>query len=139
LTAYLDTSVVVSLLLVEDHGRRARDLVAAQSDLIISDLTAAAFASALAIQYRRGRVEASEARTAFALFDKWCGSVPRRIEVTAADVRSAEAIIRQLDHALKAPDATHISIARRLGASLATFDTAMMREAVRLGVPAAEG
>jgi len=134
LTTYLDTSVVVALFTGDAHTDRAKRLIAASGDLVVSDLTAAEFSSALAIHYRNGRATGAAARSAFAMFDAWCETVPERVEVCPSDVRGAAAIIRQLKHGLRAPDAMHLMIARRLGLSLATFDGVMARAAPELGL-----
>ncbi len=75
-----------------------------------------------------------EVRAAHRLFDTWCRANAERADVISADFRSAAAAIRSLELPLKAPDAVHIMIALRLGATLATFDVTMAREADRLGV-----
>ena len=46
--------------------------------------------------------------------------------------------MRQLTHPLKTPDATHVMVARRLGATLATFDETLARVAADLGIPLTE-
>jgi hypothetical protein len=134
LTAYLDTSVAVALFTDDTHAERAKRLVDAAGRLIVSDLTAAEFSSALAIHYRNGRATAAAVRAAFATFDMWCETVPERAEVFPSDVRSAGALIRQLEDSLRTPDAIHLAVARRLGVSLATFDHAMARAASRVGL-----
>lgn len=138
MTLYLDTSVAVSLFADDAHTERAERLISAPVDLIVSDLTAVEFASALAIQHRSGHRTQGEIRAAFALFDRWCDDYSHRETISAADLRSAEQMIRALDMALKAPDATHIAMAERLGASLATFDTTIAREARRQGLNVVE-
>ena len=138
MTIYLDTSVVVAMFVDDPHVDRAKRITSTQDLLILSDLAAAEFCSALAIQVRNGRTSVKDVRAAFGLFDTWCDLVPRRIEVLSADLRAAQTVIRQLDHPLKTPDATHIMIARRIDATLATFDETMAREAARLGVPLAQ-
>ncbi len=135
MTVYLDASVVVSLFVGDAHTERAKRLVSNQALLSLSDLTAAEFSSALAIHYRTGLATDVDVRAAFTLFDTWCELIPNRVEVLSSDIRGAQALIRQLDHPLKTPDAIHIMIARRLNASLATFDNALAREAGRLGLP----
>jgi predicted nucleic acid-binding protein len=134
LTTYLDTSVVVSLFTDDAHTERAKYVVSNNDGLIVSDLTAVEFSSALAIQYRSGRASEANVRAAFSAFDGWYELSPERVEVLGSDIRGAAAIIRSLDHPLRAADATHLLISRRLGATLATFDQAMARAAPALGI-----
>ena len=115
-----------------------RALELAANQFIVSDLTAAEFASALAIRFQTGSLTEEEVRKAHVLFDGWCARNAEGAEILSADVRAAEAIIRTLNHPLKAADATHIVIARRLGWALATFDATMAREAPRLGLQLVE-
>ncbi|WP_309606728.1 type II toxin-antitoxin system VapC family toxin [Phenylobacterium sp.] len=133
---YVDTSVVVSLMVLDANTDRARRLT--PSEFIVSDLTAAEFASALTIRIRTGSLTRDEVRRAHSLFDAWRTRNAESADVLSADFRAAETIIRTLDYRLKTADATHIVIARRLGATLATFDAAMAREAPRLGLTLVE-
>jgi uncharacterized protein len=139
LTTYLDTSVAVALFTTDVHAERARQVVKAAGQLVISDLTAAEFSSALAIHFRSGRATETDVRAAFATFDMWCETVPDRAEVFPSDVRGAKALIRQFDGSLRTADAIHLLIARRLGVSLTTFDNAMARAAVKLGLQVSQG
>ena len=134
MTTYLDASVVVSLFVNDPHAGRAKELVSRQGDLVLSDLTAAEFSSALAIHYRTGRAAEGDTRGAFTRFDRWCEQIPLRVDVTPEDVRGAEALIRQLTYPLRTPDALHLVIARRLDATLATFDEALALAAERCGL-----
>lgn len=138
MTIYLDASVAVSLFTEDAHSGSAQQLVTKSAILLLSDLTAGEFSSALAIHCRNGRATEADVRAAYASFDAWRETIPQSIEVLPSDLRAAQAIIRQLQHPLKLPDATHIVIARRLGAALATFDATMAREAPRLGLALAE-
>jgi len=74
-----------------------------------------------------------EARVAFSNFDTWVERATTRIEALAADVRTAEAILRRLDLTLRTPDALNIAIAQRANATLATFDARMAESAGILG------
>jgi uncharacterized protein len=47
----------------------------------------------------------------------------------------ATTFLRRLDLPLKTPDAIHIAIAQRLGATLVTFDRQMAASARALGTP----
>ena len=134
MTTYLDTSVIVSMFTVDVHSDRANRMIIDAERLVVSDLTGAEFASALAIHHRSGRATEADVRTAFAMFDAWCETMPDRVEISSSDIRGAQALIRQLEHPLRAPDATHLMLTRRLGLSLATFDSVMARAAPRLGV-----
>lgn len=137
MSIYLDASVVVSLFVADAHSARAMGLQTVGETLAISDLTSAEFASALSLQHRRGKLAGEQARRLLSAFDNWRELETERMEVLPSDVRGAEAIIRRLDNPLRTADAMHLVIARRLGATLATFDQAMARAAPDLGVPLA--
>ena len=134
MSAYLDTSLLVALFVADAHSDRATSLVGASDDLILSDLAAAEFSSALAGLHRMGRLEATHARSAFADFDAWTDQTCRRVVTASQDMMFAESVMRRLDLSLRTPDALHIAMAHRLGVPLATFDVRMAGDARRLGV-----
>jgi predicted nucleic acid-binding protein len=74
------------------------------------------------------------ARRAIAAIDLWIARAADRVEILSADIREAELIIRSLESTLKAPDALHVVVARRMDLPLLSFDAAMAREAAALGV-----
>jgi predicted nucleic acid-binding protein len=75
-----------------------------------------------------------EARDALTAFDFWRSRSARTIRTTAADVATAETYLRRLDLPLLTPDAIHIALAQRIGATLVTFDRAMAASARVLGM-----
>lgn len=58
----------------------------------------------------------------------------QRVEINAEDVAAADIYLRRLDLTLLTPDAIHIAIAARIGATLVTFDRAMAASARALGM-----
>ncbi len=60
-----------------------------------------------------------------------------RVEISAGDVAVATAFLRRLDLPLRTPDALHIAIAGRIGATLVTFDQRMAISARALGMAVA--
>ncbi len=86
---------------------------------------------------RMGELAPGAAREAFADLDGWLLGGVQRVEMTSADVHAAGGFIRRLDLNLRTPDALHIALSSRCGASLATFDTRMLENARVLGVVAA--
>jgi uncharacterized protein len=138
LTPYLDASVVVSLIVHDVHTGRARALAAKCERFLVSDLTAAEFSSALAIRLRARTLADAEVRASLLLFDAWRLRSADTASIVPADIREADEVIRRLDTTLRAPDAIHVVIAKRLGAPLATFDVAMARDARLLAVNVVE-
>jgi uncharacterized protein len=103
--------------------------------LLISDFAAAEFASALGRRMRVGeQLTAAEARTTFATFDAWVARAAQRVEAAPADMLTAEAFLRRPDLTLRTPDALNIAIARRMDATLASFDDRMADCARALGL-----
>ncbi len=114
---------------------RAEGFFAANRDaLIVSDFTSAEFASAVGIRVRTGSVSMAEAQKAFSTFDEWAVRHATAVEIRSADIGIAQTILRQLELKLRAPDAIHLAIARRLGAEIATFDKPMAKAAQALGI-----
>jgi predicted nucleic acid-binding protein len=78
-----------------------------------------------------------QAETALAGFDAWLARAVNRVEIGTGDVSLATTYIRRLDFPLRTPDALHIAIARRLDATLVTFDRSMAAAARALGMAVA--
>lgn len=135
MTVYLDTSVIVPLFMDEAFSSRSHDFLRSRAPVcLVSDFAAAEFSSALARRVRMGELIVDRARIAFGLFDDWMPRAAQQVETAATDISAAAAFIRRLDLPLRTPDALHIAIARRMGASLVTFDDGMAAAARILGV-----
>ena len=136
--AYLDTSVLVSLLWQDAHTPRAQAYVAAaRPSLVVSDLACAEFAAAAARLVRMAQMTQNEALALFGLFDAWTARQGQRVAAVPADLALATAWLRRLDLNLRVPDALHIALADRLEATLVTFDDGMAAAARTLGVTVA--
>ena len=136
---YLDTSAIVPLLTDEPFSARAQALLAARrEEIIVSDFGAAEYSSAMARLVRIGVITPEEARLSFDSYDQWQDHAARHVGMDPADIRAATRFVRSLDFSLRAPDAIHIAIALRLGATLVTFDRQMAAAAGALGVTVAD-
>jgi predicted nucleic acid-binding protein len=133
---YLDTSVVVALLVDSDpFTGRARAYIAGNPDtLVVSDFAAAEFASVVSRLTRMRRLSTDEATALFSDFDAWRARTAEPAATATPDIAAAAAALRRLDLNLRTPDAINIAIADRLGATLATFDERMATAAHALGV-----
>jgi uncharacterized protein len=134
LSIYLDTSVIVPFFLADPFVSRARAFLHTEPvGLLVSDFVSAEFASVIGRRVRMKLLSTDEARAAFSNFDTWVERATTRIEALAADIRTAEGILRRLDLTLRTPDALNIAIAQRANAILATFDAKMAESAGILG------
>jgi predicted nucleic acid-binding protein len=135
LSVYLDASVLVSLFIRDEMTERAQSALRTHlGPVTVSDWTLAEAASVIARAVRTGVLDREAARQAIAAIDLWIARAADRVEVLSADIREAELIIRSLETTLKAPDALHVVVARRMDLPLLSFDAAMAREAAALGV-----
>ena len=104
MSVYLDASVLVPIFMQEQFTARAEQFLRSNPQiLMISNFAAAEFASALARRVRTNELLAERARSAFTAFDTWTRSATERIDISAADVLTAEAFIRRLDLPLRTP------------------------------------
>ena len=132
---YLDTSALVALFTADPLTGRADAFLRQRAPvLIISDFTAAEFASAVSRRVRMKELSREQARTLFSSFDTWISRETELALTETADIACAAVFLRRLDLALRTPDALHIAIAQRVGADLLTFDQQMAKSAAKLGV-----
>jgi predicted nucleic acid-binding protein len=135
LSCYLDASVVLPALLKEPASPAVDSFMSTvEQELLVSDFAAAEVASALSRLVRTGRLQPEEGTASLADFDAWRAAMATPAEIHAADVRLAEVFVRRFDLGLRAPDALHLAIARRLDATLITLDRRLADAARELGV-----
>ena len=135
MTGYLDASVMLPILIKEPASAVVDAFMSTvQQELWVSDFAAAEVASAVSRLVRTGRLQASDGAASLSDFDVWRAAMTRAAEIHAVDVRLAGAYVRRFDLALRAPDALHLAIARRLDVALITLDRRMAAAATELGV-----
>lgn len=135
----LDTSFIVALLTPEPTSQRAVQFARSNPEIfLVSDFAAAEFASAISLRVRMGEIPADEGRFILATFDRWMATAGTEVEISAADIALATSFLRRLDLPLRTPDAIHIAVARRTGATVVSFDRRMVRNARALGLDVAE-
>jgi predicted nucleic acid-binding protein len=135
LAVYLDTSVVMSMFIVDAHSPDARSWLARNTQpLTFSDWTAAEFTSAAAVTARAAFSPGLRAAAEQA-FNAWIAQRGGALAVTSADVRQARVLINSTREPLRASDALHLAVVRRTGDTLAVFDVGMARAATALGIP----
>ena len=135
MSVYLDATVLVPRL-VKEPGSAAVDayLDRRTDDLVISDFAAAEVASALSRLVRMRVLAEADAQTSLGDFEIWRAATSSTADVHAADMRLAYAYVRRFDLMLRAPDALHLAIARRLDATLVTLDGRLSNAAHGLGI-----
>ena len=134
MVAYLDTSIVASLFVVDAHTQRATAWLRRDEDIAFSDWTLAEFSSVIATANRAGRVPSAMRAAAEQGLDRWVVRRGDALAVMTEDVRQARTLINSTSEPLRAGDALHLAITQRLGCSIATFDNAMRRAATDLGL-----
>lgn len=135
MSVYLDASVLVPRLVEEpESGRIDAYLAGTSEELLISDFAAAEVASALSRLVRMRLLEATAASSALDDFEIWRSARSAPVELHTADARLAYAYLRRFDLKLRAPDALHLAIARRLDATLVTLDRNLENAARELGI-----
>lgn len=136
MNAYLDASILISVLLEEPPNAVVIETLARCEDtvLLVSDLAAAEVSSAVSLRVQRGQDSVGSGQARLQAFDLWCDDLTRPVEVLAEDILSARQIVRMFDLGLGTPDAIHAAVARRLGASLFTLDRNLARAAVALDI-----
>ncbi len=138
MSSYLDASVLTAAVIDEPatHAVRAL-LIGSTQELLVGDFAAAEVASAVSRLVRMGQITADDAAGRLDDFEIWRAATSSVVEIHAADARLAYAYVRRFDLRLRAPDALHLAIARRLDATLVTLDKRLADAARELGVSVA--
>jgi predicted nucleic acid-binding protein len=137
-SAYLDASVLLPAL-VEEAASAAVDayLLHESKPLLVSDFAAAEVASGLSRLVRMRLFDGAAAAARIEEFDIWRAAATTTVDLHAADARLAYLFVRRFALLLRAPDALHLAIARRLDATLVTLDRRLVRAAEELEIPVA--
>jgi len=134
-TLYLDASAVVPTLVEEGASHAVGDYLGAASDpLVVSDFAAAEVASALSRLVRMTAIGREAAETVLREFDAWRAIATTGVELSSADVRLANLIVRRFELGLRAPDALHAAVCQRGDHTLVTLDSRLAAAAEALGV-----
>jgi predicted nucleic acid-binding protein len=135
LSIYLDASVLTPTLVQELATTAVKAyLIAQKRELLISDFAAAEVASALSRLVRMGLLTAADAFARLSDLESWRAATSSPVDIHAADARLAYTYVRRFDLMLRAADAVHLAIARRLDATLVTLDRRLERAAEELGI-----
>jgi predicted nucleic acid-binding protein len=135
LSVYLDASALIPILTSEASTERVETFLrSAEGPFLVGDFAAAEVASAISRLLRTGQFTLEAANQALTAFDAWCANGANRVEVEPADARLAAIFVRRFDLLLRAPDALHIAVTQRLGATLLTLDQRLAAAATNLQV-----
>lgn len=133
---YLDTSVLGPLFFREPG---ALELVArletAKDALAVSAWTLAEMARVGAIKERTGQTSPSERAAALAAFHRFVADSATLFEIDPGDYRTAAVLLDAPALTLRAGDALHLAIVRRLRAGLFTLDRRQADAARHYGIP----
>ena len=132
---YVDTSVLGALFFREpDAAKILRDLASRrESGLVISAWSLTEMASVGGIKERTGVIDAMTRQLALARFQRFVSAQLTLCEVEPSDYRTA-AVLIEGPFALRAGDALHLAIARRLQAQLCSLDRQQRVAAEGLGI-----
>jgi predicted nucleic acid-binding protein len=137
---YLDTSVVVALVLRDSHTTKAEAwLEHAAPACVVSDFCAIEFASVVSRQVRMSHLSTADGSAVLDVFDEWIAKTAQIVTSSGEHMEAASRMVRNFDTKLSAPDAIHLAVAKHHGLVLATFDErlgdAARRENVKIVVP----
>jgi predicted nucleic acid-binding protein len=139
LSVYLDASVLLPTIINEPASSQVDSfLIGTRELLAVSDFASAEVASALSRLVRMHSVSKEDALAMLVDFDTWRAAATSTVEIHASDARMADIYVRRFELKLRAPDALHIAVCRRLDLVLATLDQRLALAADELGVGVAE-
>jgi predicted nucleic acid-binding protein len=123
MAGYLDASVLLPQLTNEPTSAAIDVLLDGwPDDLLVSEFAAAEVASALSRLTRTGELDVADARARLADFDAWRDGRTAHLVIEDLDIRAAHMLVRRFELKLRAPDALHLAVCRRLGLTLITLD-----------------
>lgn len=132
---YLDTSVMGAIFFREPGSAEVLNLLMAASrdGLTSSAWLLTEMASVGGIKERTGTIDSELRRDAMAQFQRFVSARVRIVEVDPGDFRTA-ALLLESPYALRAGDALHLAMARRLRARIGSLDRRQIIAANGLGI-----
>ncbi len=120
---YFDASVLLPTI-VEESTSASIDRLVKQTvrPLIVGEFAAAEVSSAIWRLVRMKEMTPDDGRARLADFDAWRAAATESVDTREADIRLAHILVRRFDLRLRASDALHLAICRRLSFGLATLD-----------------
>jgi predicted nucleic acid-binding protein len=132
---YLDASVLLPGFFEESASAAVEATIRdATDEVLVSDFAAAEVASAVSRLVRMQLISVADADARLSQFEAWRAATTATVELHAADARLAYTLVRRFDLMLRAPDALHLAIARRIDARLVTLDRRLSRASAALGI-----
>ncbi len=132
----MDASVLVPLVVAEpSSGAVISILDELNAPPIVSDWAVAEIGAAISRLTRTRRATPEEAVEPLAAFDAWKTGQAEGLAVEPDDIIQAGQLVRRFEFKLLSPDALHLVLASRCGASLLTSDKRMIRAAEALSLP----
>jgi len=132
---YLDTSVLGAIFFREPGSAEVlnRLMAASRDGLTASAWLLTEMASVGGIKERTGAIDSDSRRVAMAHFQRFVSARVRIVEVDPGDFRTA-AMLLESPYSLRAGDALHLALARRLKAHLGSLDRRQIMAAEGLGI-----
>lgn len=132
---YLDTSVLGAIFFREPGSAEVlnRLMAASRDGLTASAWLLTEMASVGGIKERTGIIDSDLRRAAMAHFQRFVSARVRIVEVDPGDFRTA-ALLLESPYPLRAGDALHLALARRLKARLGSLDRRQIIAAEGLGI-----
>ena len=142
---YLDTSVVVPLIVPESGSAKARawrDRLNARQlrEVALSAWTITEFASAIGLKIRQRELTQAQGDAALKIFHDLLVPSLTVLEPSATDFRLAETMLREFSLGQRAGDALHLAIAVRASArQFVALDRILCKAASAMGIAVAPG
>lgn len=131
---HLDASCLVALALEDASWLATRDwLYAHQPNTCYSDFCWGEFMSGIGSRVRGKSIASDDASQAVATIAAMLASW-RRFRVASTDISQATEFVANFSLGLRLPDAIHLALAHRRGATLLTADRVQARAAAVLGI-----
>lgn len=133
---YLDTSVLVSLYILENHSEAANSIVQANHQIYISSLNEVEFYSALALKKRLHKKFDATIKLASNLFKQHIEErLYEKLHITDSIFITAINYLASYKTSLRALDALHLACSATTGINLVTADKNLAKSASLLNIP----
>jgi predicted nucleic acid-binding protein len=133
---YVDTSVLVALIVNEPHSEAvARWYANTKDELVSAAWCVTEFASALGIKQRTKQIDQDQAKAAWERFGRLVANDLQLLPVDPAHFHRAAGLTLDPSSSLRAGDSLHLACAEHAGVkSMATLDDVLGRNAQKLKI-----